>query len=357
MKSIWWKQVSNARSFIAEIVDCASDGKNILLEIPDYVPWYDEMADQIEAGLKEKLDYNLEIVCDDERDPGDIILHKFCKQEKIQTYRPAIGYSRFLAESDDIVLNTRFVWVTDISPERFDAWAEFVYYYRKMIPRGKRGGIFILEMRDTSNSSSKKGITKISYKKSVGNYDCFVFYAMASALNSKHVIIKQYLAELVTAIAGNDIEMGAECLRTTTIEKMLDNPWEAVKEIAETRIRSNGQDFVIPRHEDGIQQSIWNAQIKTIFPIIEGFRRNFVEHYYNRIQDELPITNSIGEDVTDPKEVEIGTLLYLICERNIQILPEEHNKLHAFRDARNDLAHLKVLGKEQLENIVRLADM
>lgn len=355
MENIWWTQVSNARAFVSQIIDFAADGKSVLVEVPEHLPWYDKMVELIERGLKEKLDYNLEFLEDDDRDPGEIIMRKFCKPEKIETYRPAIGYAKFLAESSDIILNTRFVWITDISPERYEAWSDFVYQYKRMAPQGRPSGIFILEMKDASGAAAKKGIQQESYDKTIGRYDCFVFYALAAALNNEHPILKQYLAELVTAIAGSDIELGAECLRPDNTDILLRDPWQTLKEIAETRVRSNGQDFEIPKDEDEIQQCIWNAQIKTIFPIIENFRRSFLEDHHESIQNELPITNSIGEDVTDAKEIEIGSLLYLVCEKGIQLLPEEHDKLHAFKDARNDLAHLKTLSKEQLQSIVKLA--
>ena len=355
MKKLWWEQVPNARKFISEIINFAVDDKNVLLDVPASIPWYDEMQSQIEEGIREqKTGYNLEVLLDDNREPGEIVMRKFCKPEKIQKYRPLIGYAKFLAESDDIVLNTRIVWITGINPDRYTSWAKFANDYKEALPEGRRGCTFILELNSANSIGAMKGINIVSYKRLIGYFDCFVFYAVAAAIINETAVLKQYLTELVTEVCGNDIELGAECLLLENYIEFLNNPINVLKKLEVEKARSDGIDFKINAAENEIVQCVWNAQIKTIFPIIENFRRCFVEKHSEAIQKELPITNSYGEERTQPNEVEIGTLEYMVCEKGITIPVEEHNKLHIYKQARNDLAHLKTLELEKIKEIVRV---
>ena len=264
------------------------------------------------------------------------------------------GYAKFLAESDDIVLNTRTVWITDISPDRYSSWAKFANDYKTALPAGRQGCTFVLELENADGISAMRGINLVSYKRAVGYFDCFVFYAVAAAVINETATLKQYLTELVTEVCGNDIELGAECMLIDNYGAFLENPLYVLKRIEGESVRSNGVDFNIATDEAGIEQCIWNTQIKTIFPIIENFRRPFVEKYREEIQKELPINNSYGEKITQSSEVEIGALEYIVCEKGLIIPDALHNKLHMYKQARNDLAHLKPLELERIKEIIRV---
>ena len=59
-------------------------------------------------------------------DPGPYLLQEFCKPEKRAAYRPAKGYAKFFAESDDIVLHSRYLWVHAESIKMLETWVTFV---------------------------------------------------------------------------------------------------------------------------------------------------------------------------------------------------------------------------------------
>ncbi|MFR5700995.1 MAG: hypothetical protein ACLUD0_03420 [Eubacterium ramulus] len=93
--------------------------------------------------------------------------------------------------------------------------------------------------------------------------------------------------------------------------------------------------------------------IEIHFPLIESYRKCFVKRYIRAIKNILPISNSYGEKVTIPEDVEIGTLFYLVGRGDIVISSTEYNELERYRNARNRLAHMNVLENEEVEAILK----
>src|SRR5699024_10639271 len=57
---------------------------------------------------------------------GVFLLEKYCKKEKSATYRDGMTYAYILGRCEDIVLNDRYEWVTDIPKERYEEWLDFM---------------------------------------------------------------------------------------------------------------------------------------------------------------------------------------------------------------------------------------
>lgn len=102
---------------------------------------------------------------------------------------------------------------------------------------------------------------------------------------------------------------------------------------------------------------IWETQLKAVFPVIEQYRSYFIKKYSSYIQKALPLSNPNGQDITSPEDVEIGMLVYLVGNGNITLADSsEYPELERFRDARNSLAHLNILGSEDVEMILKRAE-
>ena len=88
---------------------------------------------------------------------------------------------------------------------------------------------------------------------------------------------------------------------------------------------------------------IWLAQIKTIYPYLEEYREEFVQKHHSAIAKQLPIQTSYGETYNDPKDVELGTLMYMAVNGYISLGSQEYEKLKKYKEARNKLSHLTAL--------------
>ena len=112
MDELWWNQVPNALRFVNSIIDALQENKNIVLLFPEYVPWYLTFKEKMESLKSQVLSNYVIKDIEDKEDmlPGKIALNDFCKRELRDDFRPAIGYAKFLAETNN-TLNNSIVWV------------------------------------------------------------------------------------------------------------------------------------------------------------------------------------------------------------------------------------------------------
>lgn len=352
MDRVWWNHITRANKFLEDVVATAVEGKSMILSLPEAVPWHNTLMELVGERLQLENPKNLfeKIECPGE-EIGLFLLNKYCKKEKRASYRYGMTYASFLGKSGDIVLNDRYIWVTDIPQSKYDEWICFILEYNKNVTM-KTPAIFILETSDPSFiHKAGKGIGKISFEQNIDAYDKFAFCALAAADNNCKNHLRPYLAELVSTICKEDIELCAECILQGT--RFLDNPLHVIKTITTSGNRSNGEQYQFVKTQEQVKQLIWETQIKCIFPRVEKYRYYFINQYRNKIMSVLPINNSYGEVVMNPQDVEIGTLLYMVRNGAIAIGDCEYDNLVMYRDARNKLAHMEVLDFVTLEHILR----
>ena len=79
----------------------------------------------------------------------------------------------------------------------------------------------------------------------------------------------------------------------------------------------------------------------------------FINRYSNAIKNVLPLTTSYGEKVTNPADVELGTLIYMVGKGDLNISSREYAELERYRNARNKLAHMNLLDIGEVEIILK----
>lgn len=352
MDKIWWEQTTNAARFINRIADTMAEGKSIILMLPKKMPWYTTMCELIKGQIQRRDSrYSFDTIEAPEEKPGEFLLYHYCMEEKQAQYRPNKSYAQFLAESDDIVLNDRYLWIRGLSGRQCEEWVAFLSEYAKYKRKNVNSAVFLLEIREeTFRYGAKKGIVSLSFQKEISAYDRYIFCALAAAGISCADELRHYMAEVVSGICGEDMELCAKCIRMGT--RFLEDPFRQLVQIGQDGVRSNGEHFSIPMTKEEVDKKVWEAQIRSIFPVIESYRGYFVKRYFEKIQKRLPISNSNGERILDPNELEIGTLLFMAAEGELMIGKKEHDRLHQFREARNTLAHMKRMGEQEVEEVL-----
>lgn len=350
MDRVWWGRVPNAIAFVQDVTERLLAEKSVLLQSEQSIPWYESMVEQIkESVMQQNSSKRFEVIRYTD-DPGLFLLNEFCKAEKRAAYRPTKSFARFLAESDDIVLHSRYFWVYPDSAEDLDKWSAFVSEYIKERGKNKDTAVFILEWHGERIKVSRKGIRSISFDDYINEYDRMVFSMIASSSVKEALVIKNYLAELASNIAGNDIELLASCLRKH--KRFLHDPYEVIREITDNEYRSNGLVYHYIGTIEDIEQCIWKAQIKTIYPLIEQFRGSFVDKHAAAISKELPISSAYGETYDDPKDVELGTLVFMADNGKLPLKSTDYFRMKKFKDARNRLSHLNVLNIDEIRDLI-----
>lgn len=356
MDRLWWNKIPNAVRLTESIIDILVEGRSVLLSLPKYIPWYNTFRDQVEDVQRQNLGgYGIDFLEDsDDLEPGYFLFMEYCKKELRDDYRPAIGYARFLADAESIPLNNTIVWIKLKNEKRLKEWCDFVSKYYKELKDDFGGGLFIIETSIDISGISFKGGRIVKYEDYIGEFDYYIYCTLASSVLKTVKYKKEYLAEIVTSILGNDMELAALCLTNERFMSFWNNPVNTIESIVSEQSRSDGEIFSFKLNEEEIKQRMWRAQIKNLFPVIESYRGDFVSRNLESIDRMLPISSSNGEQFTRPYDVEIGTLYYMVCNRDIELSTEEYKRLKCFKEARNKLAHLDVLSVREIEELFEL---
>lgn len=338
MDKIWWEQLNSPSRFIRETAEKLSNGKSIVLFLPKHVPWLETMRDVLEKCLRKSGTLSIKVV-DAENiflEPPEYVFEEFCGDKN--GFRPYSkgAYAKFLAERTGIALNSSCIWIRKAKSSSAINWLSFIADYHHFLGN-KRGGVFLLETTEDFYSTNKNGVEILSYDQKISDYDCFAFNIfIAAEFGKENNLVKQYLAELVSALTEGNVEFGAECIRRG--ESLLKNPAVVFENILST------DKFTSNKNHEDIDRAIWLTQLKLIFPLVETFRRNFIKKY------ELTIKNTPPYPVT-PEELEIGNLYGMFALKRWLLDAQDADDLEFYREARNKLAHLKNLPFDELQKI------
>ena len=352
MDKLWWNHITKAHKFMKDIVRTAVEGKSILLSLPENVPWRNTLVELVEDQLKlENPKNSFEIISCPEEEAGLYLLNRFCREERRTSYRYGMTYASFLGQCEDTVLNDRYIWITDVPESKYDEWLNFIIEYSKSVTN-KTPAIFILEIhKESFAQSAKKGLKKVIFNQNIGAYDKFAFCALAATENNCKDYLRPYLAELVSTLCREDVELCAECVHMGN--QFLEDSIPVIHHIQEEKYRSDGKSYEFSKTDEEIKKLIWETQLKHVFPAIEKYRSYFIKKYYDVIGSALPISNSYGELVDKPEDVEIGTLLYLAGNGKIPVSTNEYSELEQYRNSRNKLAHLNILESHAVDFILK----
>ena len=228
MDKVWWNHITKAHKFFEDIVETAVKGSSMLLSLPASVPWKETLIEMIGERLQLENPKNAfqEISCPKE-EPGEYLLTNYCKKEIRLKYRYGMSYAQFLGACQETVLNDRYIWISDVSKEKCEEWLEFIEEYNKNVVN-KTPAIFILEINEEGmERKAKKGIKTIAFNQNIGDYDKYAFCALAASETNCKEYLRPYLAELVSILCSEDVELCAECVEKGM--EFLKNPYQTIK--------------------------------------------------------------------------------------------------------------------------------
>lgn len=350
MKNVWWNQISRARHFLDEILEGLIQERSMVLCLPEQMPWYRDFQNIIINTLRQEKGSRRVMFLDcPSGEVGPFMLEKYCKKEKRSSYRYGKTYAQFLGEAEDITLNDLYLWVRGVSREKCREWVSFIDEYHRS-GQGHSQAVFILEGNEDLANQTRRGIKAFSFNQSIDAYDRFAFCALTVSENTCREAYRPYLAELVSNLCEEDVELCAKCARMGTA--FLKSPREAIAQILEKERRSDDNRFTFTMEPKEFTEKIWESQIRILFPCIEQYRRDFMSLHGEEISASLPVQDSFGNVIESPQELEVGVLTSLIGKKLFSVTPEEYEELVVFKNARNDLAHLDIVPWETAERII-----
>lgn len=351
MKDIWWTQIPSARHFLDQITETLLRRKSVLLSVPEWLPWSDDMCAELENNLIARgLGRSLEFIDCPEGDIGRFLLENYCKKEKRAEYRPVERCAHFLARNSDVGMNHLYIWVRGVTEKHLRSWKEFVAEYYAAVPRDAPCAGFVLETSAAACIADTRCLVPFSFEQIITSYDSFTFCALTGAETGMPEVLRPYLTEVVSALCRKDIELCAVCLADW--KDFFQNPVDRYCALAESGLRSNGTTFGTATDRAQLSRSLWEAQLKQLFPIIERYRSDFIRLHFREIEALLPVPNRLGEDLLNPQDAELGILYYWAVHDQIEIGKDECKTLDFFRKMRNSLAHLNPLKSDDVDQIL-----
>lgn len=347
MKNAWWTQMTNTRRFIEAAAGAAASYKSVVICIPEDIPWYNAMINEVQDSLNRRNANNaFECIDCPDTQPGEFLMNRYCSKQQIADYRPGKSYAQFLASGQSFVLNDKFIWIRNVQETKLHEWIDFITEYNKKMEKGNHPAVFLLEIHNPSIfTSNRKFISRICYDDYVQQYDYFTYAAVcASSVQGIPDYLTPYLAELAAALAGYDLELSSYLVNSGL--SFLQDP--SAFYLTHANIDNYSKEM-----EKSLERKIWEVQLKTLFPKVEDYRRSLIEDYYEEICNSLPMPNGYGGEISSAEQVEIGQLTYLTDNGMLKLTQTQSNILHALRDARNNLAHFHTVEFEIVEQLLR----
>lgn len=345
----------SAVRFVDSIIGAVSEGKSVLLEIPECFPWYNTMFNQVKEKIRASIsDRSIECISPIElsdEGPGEYLRQNFCSEEVKLKYRHSKGYPAFFAENETGIL-TRVLWIRRGTVKWNKAWYDFIDKYNSEKSKNDRHAVFVLELPDVSVTKEIKRSISVSLSEGLNGYDSFLFNMFLAAELNEPTEIRQYLAELASSVGEMDIELNGFCLSPEYYKKFMDNPFETIGEIADSEARNDGKCFEI-LDEERVKQNIIKAQIKVFFPLLEDFRIKLIKRYYDDIKKANLYDDLSHKCYDDPYDVELRSLYYAAGNGQLKLSGSDKEHLSFFRDVRNDLAHLNQLKSNRIREMLK----
>lgn len=363
---VWWTNVTGPQMLIKSVVDALSDNRSVLLELPALTPWPNRMRELVADIAQGELDLEgstFDVLFaedfDDGQSPVDALLDRYALVDVRHGYRASFDAASYLLEHQ--VLKDRVIWVTGLGPEQVEAWMRLV---RNWSPNSPSDGLFIIETMGQRASLRERGSAEgaryatVAYGEMVGDYSVSLFNGLlVEELSSASLTVpeKRYCASLLSHVCGGDVEVSDAV--SGNIERLLENALDCVCSVAGCFESSRGECdrnnvlTIARKGEEGlINHRVWEAQVEVLFPILEARRLAVIARLHDRIDEALKEYEvyQFGERVTEPEDVELGTLVYLMSARGgdgqrLLYVPDEaqRNEIHLLRDCRNNIAHHK----------------
>ncbi|MEK3715825.1 hypothetical protein [Paenibacillus sp. FSL R7-0333] len=342
-EALWWGQVSGPSRYLQDAFEAVSNGGVTILEETTYM-------DQFFSALKDKLLYKnskLQIInCNSIEfshleDIGGYLLQKYAPD---QNYHPMEGPpARIIAKNN--LLNGRVLIVRQIEKDK--RWADIATEFAKYCSLNS-GSILFTISEKTPQINKQKKISVLELKKYITAYDMQLFasYCISDRSNLSFMM-KNYIAQIASNLANSNPELCKEL----AVEELADDVFGLLSRLAQSRPHV----AVISESKSHVEQILWEAQIQTVFPIIEQERRKIIDSYYQEFLNILPVTDEFGRKIDLPEDLELRHIRYYYLKINGGFRSKEDNDtFNLIYKSRNDLAHLNLLSGQVIKSICAL---
>ncbi|OMF45532.1 hypothetical protein BK136_09285 [Paenibacillus amylolyticus] len=339
---LWWNQVSGPSRYLHDTIEAVSDGGVTILKETAYM-------EQFFIQLKDKLLHKNSSLQIDIYDAVDYKMSENLEDTLIEKYaadydhHPMYG-SLTKAMASKNLLNEKIIIIRNIEEDQ--RWIEIGTEFAKYCSFNS-GAILLTYGDKKSLMKSNKQISVFDFKDYITIYDMQLFasYCLAEQTDLS-VMMKNYITQIVSRLSVDN----------PIICKKL-----AVGQIGEDAIgllnniaKYDPEIRTMLNSIKNVEYILWEAQIQTVFPIIEQERRRIIEFYYNELVTILPVTDEFGKKIKRPEDMELRHIRFYYLKTKEGLSKKDSDIFQLIYASRNDLAHLKILDGQELQIIFSL---
>lgn len=349
--NIWWGQLGSALRLLGQVTGALEQQHSFVLQMSGPLPWRQSFYEAVEFrrasfGNQRRL---VRKTWKAGADPGEFVLEEFCPEQVRADYWPGQSCGAYLGSRDDITLCSYYVWITGLDrPSDLSAWAAFLADYTRSASIPRPAAVFVLEYDGPQVELTGMKVIHST----VEHYDCRVF-SLEAAGALANTEMRTYQAELALRLSQGNPELCYALLERGI--DLLRDPAGTAAEVSCLGSTSDGISFpsIAPVQADS---AAWEAALVLLFPLIERFRMELIKKREQELRCHLPIRNSNGDVVRDPRDLEIGPLSYIVTGLSREFSPEEVEAVKLCRKVRNLLAHNRMVPYEDVEKLFALSE-
>ncbi len=371
---IWWTQITGPRRLVDEISSALTNSRSVIYISDPDMPWRREMRYTIEEQIKNTCSLVVDYIdWEDEFKGGDIssfLLERYASRNDVAAYRPHLGkplsYLHKLR-----ALSGQVIWIKGIPADQIGEWASICRDYRTDT---NEHGAFVIEAAGYfPDARFPQYVSVIRYYDYVSHYDTQLFALMVLSQSNIPIHLHQYISYVAANLCLTDAELADELISITDFETT--SPLESLNNlyyegkilvnrgtVEQTNTQPHPFSLLRSNNLQSLSHRLWRAQLMVAFALIEEERVAFIKKYEVVVKACLPI-KQYRENITDPYDVELGTLVYLTQDKDENdqrrlYIPEatDYERLHFLRDLRHKLAHMKTCTPEEMTRLLAETD-
>lgn len=371
----WWKRVPGPDEVIRRAGESLSEGRSVVLRLPQDLPWRHAMRDVLRDSLQDaggmgevSIDFlDVQDEVEDGCGVAQAIVDRFATPGVRVRYRAGRGLAydqRFLLGQD--VLRNEILWVKGLGGRSVAQWEEFCESWRDKSPED---GLFVLEDR-RQDGSVPRGLEVVDYSELANGYSVQLFNGFVLASDFFPTLTpeeRRYVAALATSLCGHDVEVANALVLGHDL--LGEDPIEAVRATSQG-FSDSGRGRSDPAHIvelcrrgecDRVARRVWAAQLEVLYPMIESERLEITDALRDQLDNVIAGhgIDQFGVEVKSADEVELGSLVHLMAvdaetgKRPVNV-PDKglRDRIFLLWTCRNNLAHHKCCSPGQVRRLL-----
>lgn len=378
-EEFWWNNITGAHVVVSKVADALLENKMVILKVPSDLPWRHSMRSSIQAAFQGRTDAidvsisSIDVVDDNPNDlePGRFLLQKYASPSISMGYREKskVSIQDYIAQKD--VIKNRIIWVKGLDGANANIWMKFC---KGFTPKSAAEGLFVLEVHGEIAPLGGKFMEYIDFSDCVSSYDVQLFNSFVlnedEGLAYGSDLWKRYISTTAAMVCDVDAEISELLLREVDFRQ--ESAIDGIGRIVEQgdfsrRGTEEGSNHVLWLYRNNknaeLKHRVWASQVQVLFPIIEMERIELISKYRDEISKALADNHitQYGELISDPMEVELGSLCYMMSHRQDQdhykyklYIPDEadRERISFLHDCRNSIAHASICEPEQVRRLL-----